>query len=621
MSITPDSSGWMMESEKPKSPDTGTAGPRQTLREILRWVEEEPGRILEAFPGLPFAEQLGVLLLTPGQFRLDLLLSSPLAGELVPMLPEQEVYLTLKEIGLEDALPMLSLMTREQLHYVNDLEAWHKESFEAPAFLKFVRMIHQCGEDKLADWLDTADPELLVLFLKECGSVTKFDITEDQVEAPVPHASITYDGFYRYHPKRQEFAPLLDPVLRILNTSNPERFGMVMESAYRDLPAEIEEEALRFRSRRLAEKGMPGFEEACEIYRPLTDEKFIEYTAQAPSNREPSTETPALFPIRWLPADSFFREVLATLSDHPETDRIRTELASLGNKVLIAEGMDVASGEPLKMALKRVADTLTLALEHLAGKNIQEAASWLTRAWLHHLFRLGMSQTRKLAERARRVRDRAGFPWIDRFHLLADSPLGDALQGLLKPRPLFYEGPAEEGLAEFRDFAGMEDLRISEARISATEALAGLFSEHLHASPGGIKQACLEAGLGDQLDRVSWSEVLQTAWVHQTLSGRPEFRPLTPAEAQEFLQEAFVEVAGTSARRLDPAFTHNLLDWALDRAGAPGEEAEEIIREWIRSGTTRIEEELAGLDPEKPLDSRFVKCLCIREQTLTEGQR
>ncbi|MGW8322295.1 MAG: DUF6178 family protein, partial [Thermodesulfobacteriota bacterium] len=167
----------MMESEKLKSPDTGTAGPGQTLREILRWVEEEPGRILEAFPGLPFAEQLGVLLLTPGQFRQDLLLSSPLAGELVPMLPEQEVYLTLKEIGLEDALPMLSLMTREQLHYVNDLEAWHKESFQAPAFLKFVRMIHQCGEDKLADWLDTADPELLVLFLKECGSVTKFDIT------------------------------------------------------------------------------------------------------------------------------------------------------------------------------------------------------------------------------------------------------------------------------------------------------------------------------------------------------------------------------------------------------------------------------------------------------------
>jgi hypothetical protein len=312
---------------------------------------------------------------------------------------------------------------------------------------------------------------------------------------------------------------------------------------------------------------------------------------------------------------------LASLSDHPETDRIRTELASLGNKVLIAEGMDVTSDEPLKGALKKVADTLTLALEHLAGRNVEESASWLTRAWLHHLFRLGMSQAFKLAERARRIRDRAGFPWIDRFHLLPDAPLDDTLRSLLKPRPLFYEGPGKEGLAEFRDFAGMEDLRISVARIAATEALADIFSEHLDASPERIKQVCLEAGLGDQLDRVSWSQVLQTAWVHQTLTGQPEFRPLTPAEAQQFLREAFVRVSGTSARKLDPQFTHTLLLWTLDRAGSPGEAPKEIIREWIQSGTTRIEEELEGLDPEKPIDSRFVKCLCIRGETLTEGQR
>ena len=610
-----------MEQEKPKTPAPGTPGSGQSLRDMLRWVEEEPGKILKAFPGLPLAEQLSVLLLSPARLRQDLLLSSPLARELVPMLPEQEAYLTLKEIGLEDALPMLSLMTREQLHYVNDLEAWHKESFEAPAFLKVIRMLHRCGEDKLADWLDAADPEILVLFLKAYGSVTKFDVTEDPVEEPVPHTSITYDGFYRYLPEREDFAPLLDPFLRVLQASNPERFGMIMESAYRDLGAEVEEQALRFRSRRLAENGMPGFEEACEIYRPLTEEKFLEHTSGTPLSLETSSGTPALFPIRWLPLDSFLREVLAALSDHPETDRIRTELASLGNKVLIADGMDVGSGEPLKAALKKVADTLTLALEHLAGRNVEEGASWLTRAWLHDLFRLGVGQVSNLTPRARRIRDRAGFPWIDRFHVLADNPLGDALKGLLKPRPLFYEGPGEEGLPTFRDFAGTEDLRISEARLAATEALADLFSEHLHASPDSIKQACLEAGMGDQLDRVSWSQVLQTAWVRQTLSGQPEFRPLETSEAEQFLREAFADAAGTSARSLDPAFTHTLLQWALDRVGSHGQEAEEVVREWIRSGTTRIEEELAGLDPESPIDSRFVKCLCIREQTLAEGQK
>ena len=31
---------WMMEPEEPKSPDAGTAGPGPTLREMLRWVED-----------------------------------------------------------------------------------------------------------------------------------------------------------------------------------------------------------------------------------------------------------------------------------------------------------------------------------------------------------------------------------------------------------------------------------------------------------------------------------------------------------------------------------------------------------------------------------------------------
>ena len=609
----------MMGTEKPKASDGKAERLGRTLHEMLRRVQEEPERLLEAFPGLPLAEQLSVLLLAPARLRQDLILSSPRAARLVPMLPEQEVYLTLKEVGFEDALPILSLMSREQIHYLSDLEAWHKERFKAPDFLKIIKMIHQCGEDKLAEWLDAADPELLVLLLKQYGHVTKFDVTQDPMEDSARQTAITYDGFYRYHPKQQKLAPLLAPVLRILQITNPERYRMVMESAYRDLPSEVEDQALRFRSGRLSERGMPGFEEACEIYRPLTDEKFREYAAETASSGEAPERPPALYPIRWLPAGSFLQEVLARLEEHPETDRIRMELAALANKVLIAEGMDVTSPEPLKIALKKVADTLTLALEYLAGRDREEAAAWMTRAWLHHLFRLGTTQVRRLAERARLVRDRAGFPWIDRLHLLADSPLEDTLQGLLKPRPLFYQGPGREGPSEFRDFAGMEDLRITTARIAAIEALAQLFSRHLHLPPGEIKQACLEAGLGDQIDQVTWSQVLQTTWAVRTLTGQTKFRPLAPDESRQFLRTAFTGAPGTPARRLDPGFTQTLILWTTERTGPLDDEVQEIIRDWIRSGALKIEEELGGLDPEKPIDSRFIHCLCISEQTLSEG--
>ncbi len=610
-----------MKEDSPKDPGQVPGPSRQTLRDMLRGAEEEPAKVLERFPKLTLAEQIGVWLLAPGRLRQDLVLTSPLAAELVPMLPDQEVYITLKEIGLEDATPMIALMSREQLHYLNDLEAWEKERFEVRSFLKLLRIIHHCGEDKLAQWLNDVDPELLVLFLKNYGRVTKYDITRDPIEETDEQTSITYDGYYRYHPKRQEFAPLLAPVLRILKTCNPERFGMVMESAYKDPPAEVEDEALRFRSSRLSETGVPDFENACEIYQRLTDEKFMEYTADTPALLQPADRTPALFPIRWIPAESFFREVLQGLGDHPDMDRIRWELASLGNKVLVADGLEVTSVESLKAALRKVASTLTLALEYLEGNDAEKAAPWLARTWLHHLFRLGHSQVLKLAERARGIRDRAGFPWIDRFHYLADSPFEETLRGLLKPRPLFFEGQREEDDRAFRDFAGMEDLRITSERTAAIEAMARFFERPLDLPPGRIKQICLEAGLGDRLDTVRWSHVLHTIWACRTLTGKPAFRLLRPAEVKRFLRAAFSGAPGASTRGLDPEFTSSLLRWCQEGMAPLAEPTEAVVEAWIRAGSARLEEELKAFDPEEPIDSRFIQCLCIDEQTLDEGKR
>jgi hypothetical protein len=601
-----------MEPEQPKAADKLPAHSRERLREILRWAEAKPQKVLEVFPNLSFAEQLSVLLLTSGQLRQDLILSSRFAPTLVPMLPEQEVYLTLKEIGLEDAVPMLSLMTQEQLRYVHDLEAWNKEHFEAKGFLKLLLIIRQCGEDKLADLLNTVDPEVLVLLLKECGRVSKFDLSNDPIEETERSPSMTYEGYYRYHPKRQELTPLLDPILRILKARHPERYGMIMESAYTDPPAEVEEEALRFRSSRMSEKGMPDFEEACEIYRKLPDQEFREGVFEPSTKTDPPTGVPLLYPIRWLPHDSFFREVLATLDDHPETDRIRAELATLGNKVLVAEGLEITSAEPLKFALHKVAGYLNLALEYLAGRDVNQAASWLTKTWLHHLFRLAYSQVQKLVDRARGTRDQTGFPWIDRFHYLVDSPLEETLRGLLRPRPLFFEGQKEADSLGFREFAGLDDLDLVAARMAAIEAIADLFVRHLGLAPETIKQTCLEGGLGDRLDTVKWTQVLHTLWVRGTLIGQRAFYPLLPAEVQQFIRQVFVTVPGSSAKGLDPQYTHALLRWSLDRTGSLEATTQVIIEGWIRSGAQRIEEELKDLGLESPVEGRFIQCLCVR---------
>jgi hypothetical protein len=157
--------------------------------------------------------------------------------------------------------------------------------------------------------------------------------------------------------------------------------------------------------------------------------------------------------------------------------------------------------------------------------------------------------------------------------------------------------------------------------MAATETLADLFEQHLHLAPDRIKAICLEGGLGDRLDTVRWSQVLQTLWVVRSLTGSPEFRPLLPDEVQQFIREVFIGTWGTPERRLDPEFTRKLLHWSLEQMRPLGEDTQEIIETWIRSGAKRVEEELKGFDPDRPIDTRFVQCLCIREQTLAEGQK
>jgi len=101
----------------------------------------------------------------------------------------------------------------------------------------------------------------------------------------------------------------------------------------------------------------------------------------------------------------------------------------------------------------------------------------------------------------------------------------------------------------------------------------------------------------------------------------PAFRPLLPDEAQRFLRKAFTGTWGTEERRLDPEFTRTLVHWIMERIRPLGEDTQEIIEAWIRSGTERIEEECKGLDPDRPIDTRFVQCLCMHGQAFPEGQK
>jgi len=139
-----------MTQKKPKSslpiPETES----NRFKNLLEELETAPDKFKKKFPTLSAPEQIGLLLLTTGMTRQSLLLSSPYASQLVPMFPEQEIYITIKEIGLADATGLLALMGPEQLMYFSDLEAWDKALFNSADFLTLLKSISQCGEEKFA---------------------------------------------------------------------------------------------------------------------------------------------------------------------------------------------------------------------------------------------------------------------------------------------------------------------------------------------------------------------------------------------------------------------------------------------------------------------------------------
>ena len=582
-------------------------------REALAWIEKDPERLMETFPQLSFSEQLDLVLFTSGSLRQKLIASSPHSMSLVSALSEAEVYLTLKDIGLKHAATLLSLMTPEQDQFLVDLELWKKENFDPPGFLELVDLVHHCSEERLARWLESMDPELIVLTLLRNGRVSKFDPSLDPLETSEEAAPISCDGYYRFHPAQEEVRPLIGPIIRILYERDVERYGMVLESACQDQIPEVEIEALRWRQSRLADKGYPAFEEACQIYQPLSQEEFQRLAREVPlPDRDAQQPAAALYPVLWLSADSFLRKALRKAARGPQRDRVLAELADLGNRVLVADGLECSDAWALKSSLEKAAGYLTIGLQDLTGGNVDEAASWISRTWLNFLFRLGYGQVKRLADRAIRIRPLTRFRWIDRFHDLPDSPFQETLLGLARPRSLLAEAPTPENFLGCREFASLQDVHIAEERLACVESLARLFSLRLSLPPERIKEICLAEGLADRLDTLKWSQVHNTMWANKLLSDRWEFRPLVPGQVRRFLEIAFRRRRAGHPARLHSSVVRDLLVWVNEGLSDLQGSSRTAAEAGILQGIQRLEQELGGLAKDAPIDGRFIQSLWVR---------
>jgi hypothetical protein len=414
-----------------------------------------------------------------GRRRLDLLLDARDPAALVRALPAEELYLTIREIGLADAAPLVPLASAEQFRAFLDLDAWTGDRFEAHRALPWLRAGRvgaHLDPRSAARWSRkraALDRELVFLLLRE--TLVVHDLEQD------PDPELSTDRFLRTPEGKflVEFAVegaeyvAVRGLLDDLYADDPFQASRLISSIRWDLPSELEEAALRWRAGRLADAGYPSREEA------------LSWFARPPpaGAAEDAPGPPARPPGYWLAALSrgtLLDRAVGLLADDDRA-AVEGQLVAAGNTVLVADGVDAGDPEAVRAAFEAARATLELGLGRLAPGGDEAAARVLVERPVKRIFQEGFLATLELRWRAERVLAQGGAG--TREAPLLDAPLGEALSALVARRPRYFPGielareewgsPAASAAAP-RPFLSAAEVTRTAAALALCEGLSAL---------------------------------------------------------------------------------------------------------------------------------------------------
>jgi len=569
-------------------------------------VREDSERARELLDALPMEARVQAVLQRSGRERMELILLSEQGEALTRALPAEEWWRTIKEVGEEDALPLVAMSSNDQLTYLVDLEWWYREILDPLLVIRWWTLFLEAGPEVLPRWFEIADEELLVLSLGKFMEVFVVDPDDLGYEPWRSLRLFTLDNNYYLHFRDPNLAPHLEQVLRVLRDRFQERYYTILDRVRTLIPAEEEETAERLRRGRLLDHGFPEPDEARAIYAYLSPERMRELEKKAEARHEVEGRPPAAAAPRYdlvkgeLPR--LLGLALAGIGDSAALEEFRFEFARLANRVLAADAAELSSLDQLRAAVEKASGYLEIGLEVWSGGNPASAGQLLQRQWLIHVFQAGYSQAIRLHRQARRLEEQGWFRQVENPLELLGEPEGPILQGLLRKRPLWYAGPGERGEGRFREFQARSEILEAERALAQAEGLGRIFFEALNLP----LDALLELGQHN-LPTLTWSAVLMTALVRGALHQRFAFAPLEAADLPRVLSEILTAPA---PRQVRPELREAWAQWfqrRLERAdaslAAPGQA-------FFEQSLARFEEELGSLD--SPPEAGWLTTLIVR---------
>ena len=417
---------------------------------------------LAGLPELSVAEQTAQLARLDATERQEFLLSAKNGVAIVRALSSETLLYTLKEIGLHDAVGLLAMAAPEQVRDMLDLDCWRKDSLDDERLTNWLMLLDESGSSKLAEWILHADVELLVLLIQRHFEVVrKVDVEEEPDFDESKYFTFDEQYLLRF---RGESEPILYLLLEQLRTLDYRRYLHALENSLFELESGLEEQAFRWRTARLEDRGYPRYEEAQALFRFLPPDSIPLPAYQRPSDTlhlaaGDDAITPPDHALALLAEPtSFFSRMLASLP-RQTIAQIGQELAYLTNNIVTAEARDTGEVSEIRRCAGMAHDSVNIGLAYAAKEDETVARELLQTTQIRPFFQTGWSLLQRLQQQASLMATQLEEDGLAEWESYLDPPFREMYAGVRCKEPLFFVGLKTPGEIVSRRFGHLSEIR------------------------------------------------------------------------------------------------------------------------------------------------------------------
>jgi len=313
--------------------------------------------------------------------RAEFLMLVPRPEEVVPLLAEAELVQTVRAGGMSDAAWLLELATPEQRLACFDLDCWTAQQPALPRVHEWLDALIEAGRPTLVRALEEMDLELLILALR---AETRVAVVAKEEEAP--EGWFTPDGVVHFGIADAESPHRVHEIVQSLFEQSPALYWRLVYGLLFEPTPECEEDALRWRTNRLADLGFPDREQAMRVYRPLRADKVEERPAH-----EGSAALVRAIALPQKLRGSLLGEALTALPLERAADVLGYVLG-VANALAVADGLSLSDSDSVPRALEKAVRGIDAGLRELAGARGQSPEQVLDRTAPLDLFRVGATR-------------------------------------------------------------------------------------------------------------------------------------------------------------------------------------------------------------------------------------